>query len=202
MRVLFFLSPGVWQKRDFAQPVGGGVYELEVNVPQEGVYMVFVESQSQGMTFRQLPYLTLETTTAPADRDRKLRKGRRAAQSRSCIQFGATPGKEESSEKEKMNSKNLSSFARRAALMLAAALLVGASGAPSVQAQQRQKPARAESRGGVRALLVPDAPVGQILEARHVPEVQDGLAPRRSDEADATRRADGRTWRTPAKLRT
>jgi DNA-binding beta-propeller fold protein YncE len=61
VRVLFFLAPGVWQKRDFATGVGGGVYELEVNVPREGVYMVFVESQSQGVGFRQLPYLTLQT---------------------------------------------------------------------------------------------------------------------------------------------
>jgi DNA-binding beta-propeller fold protein YncE len=61
VRVLFFLAPGVWQKRDFAAPVGGGVYELEVEVPRDGVYMVFVESQSQGVSFRQLPYLTLQT---------------------------------------------------------------------------------------------------------------------------------------------
>jgi DNA-binding beta-propeller fold protein YncE len=63
VRVLFFLSPGVWQRRDFATPVGGGVYELEVNVPRDGVYMVFVESQSQGVGFRQLPYMTLQTAT-------------------------------------------------------------------------------------------------------------------------------------------
>ncbi|HLM54884.1 MAG TPA: YncE family protein [Pyrinomonadaceae bacterium] len=61
VRVLFFLSPGVWQKRDFAAPAGGGLYELEVEIPQDGVYMVFVESQSQGVGFRQLPYLTLQT---------------------------------------------------------------------------------------------------------------------------------------------
>lgn len=64
VRVLFFLSPGIWQKREMARPVGGGIYELDVNVPQEGVYMVFVESQSQGLQFRHLPYLTLQMTTA------------------------------------------------------------------------------------------------------------------------------------------
>jgi hypothetical protein len=63
VRVLFFLAPGVWQRRDFASHVGGGVYELEVNVPRDGVYMVFVESQSQGVSFRQLPHLTLQTAT-------------------------------------------------------------------------------------------------------------------------------------------
>ena len=64
VRVLFFLTPGVWQKRDLARAVGGGVYELDVNIPREGLYMVFVESQSQGVGFRQLPSLTLQTTTA------------------------------------------------------------------------------------------------------------------------------------------
>jgi YVTN family beta-propeller protein len=61
VRVLFFLAPGIWQTREFAAPAGGGVYELEVKVPQDGVYMVFVESQSQGVNFRQLPFLTLQT---------------------------------------------------------------------------------------------------------------------------------------------
>ena len=64
VRVLFFLTPGIWQKRDFAKPVGEGVYELELNAPQEGVYMIFIESQSQGVSFRQLPYLTLEAKAA------------------------------------------------------------------------------------------------------------------------------------------
>jgi YVTN family beta-propeller protein len=66
VRVLTFLSPGIWQKRDFAQATGSGVYELKINVPQTGVYMVFVESRSRGVAFRQLPYLTLRATEAEA----------------------------------------------------------------------------------------------------------------------------------------
>jgi hypothetical protein len=65
VRVLTFLSPGVWQKRAFARGVGAGVYELNVNVPEAGLYMVFVESHSAGVAFRQLPYLMLRAT-APA----------------------------------------------------------------------------------------------------------------------------------------
>lgn len=61
VRVLTMLTSGVWQKRDFAQPVGDGVYELDLNVPQTGVYFIFVESRSQGVSFRQLPHLTLQT---------------------------------------------------------------------------------------------------------------------------------------------
>ena len=62
VRVLVFLAPGIWQKRDFATEAGGGVYELEVNVPQPGYYTIFVESRSKGVQFRQMPYMTLEAT--------------------------------------------------------------------------------------------------------------------------------------------
>ncbi|HEU4509702.1 MAG TPA: cytochrome D1 domain-containing protein [Pyrinomonadaceae bacterium] len=61
VRVLTLLSSGTWQKRDFARSVGDGVYELDVKVPQTGLYFVFVESRSQGVAFRQLPYLTLQS---------------------------------------------------------------------------------------------------------------------------------------------
>lgn len=66
VRILTFLSPGIWQKRSFAHAAGAGVYELSINVPEEGLYMVFVESRSAGVTFRQLPYLMLRAA-APAD---------------------------------------------------------------------------------------------------------------------------------------
>jgi YVTN family beta-propeller protein len=64
VRVLMFLSPGVWQKRDFAHPVGAGVYELDINAPQTGFYMIFVGSQKLGIGFRDLPYLGLMATDA------------------------------------------------------------------------------------------------------------------------------------------
>ena len=66
VRVLTMLSSGTWQKRDFARSVGDGVYELDLKVPQRGVYFVFVGSSSQGVSFRQLPSLTLQTSSATA----------------------------------------------------------------------------------------------------------------------------------------
>jgi YVTN family beta-propeller protein len=66
LRVLTLLSSGIWQKRDFARSVGDGVYELDIKVPQTGVYFVFVESRSQGVSFRQLPHLTLQTAATTA----------------------------------------------------------------------------------------------------------------------------------------
>jgi hypothetical protein len=62
VRVLTFLSPGVWQRRDIATSVGDGVYELKINVPETGVYMLFVESSSMGVRFIDLPYLMLHAT--------------------------------------------------------------------------------------------------------------------------------------------
>jgi YVTN family beta-propeller protein len=64
--VLVFLSPGMWQQRQIARPVGNGVYEVTVNVPEQGVYLVFVESPSQRVTYRQLPHLNLLAKPAEA----------------------------------------------------------------------------------------------------------------------------------------
>jgi YVTN family beta-propeller protein len=58
--VLVFLSPGIWQQRQRAKAAGDGVYEISVNVPETGVYFVFVESPSQHVQYRQLQYLTLQ----------------------------------------------------------------------------------------------------------------------------------------------
>jgi hypothetical protein len=67
VHVLTFRAPGVWQKRDFAKGTGEGIYELAINVPEPGVYMIFVESKSQAVTFRDLPYHTLHgQPAAPA----------------------------------------------------------------------------------------------------------------------------------------
>jgi len=57
--VLVFLSPGMWQQRQRARAVGDGIYEVSVNVPEAGVYLVFVESPSKRVEYRELPYLML-----------------------------------------------------------------------------------------------------------------------------------------------
>jgi YVTN family beta-propeller protein len=59
LRVLTFMSAGGWQRRDFATSVGNGMYEIKLNVPESGVYMVFFESASMGVRYRDLPYLML-----------------------------------------------------------------------------------------------------------------------------------------------
>ncbi|HEX6185902.1 MAG TPA: YncE family protein [Pyrinomonadaceae bacterium] len=68
VQVLLFLGPGVWQWRDFAQPVGAGTYELDLEVPESGLYTVFVESRSMGVAYRQLEHLTLWAKDADASK--------------------------------------------------------------------------------------------------------------------------------------
>ncbi|HET9530978.1 MAG TPA: cytochrome D1, partial [Blastocatellia bacterium] len=58
--VLTFLSPGVWQKRQWARALGEGVYEIDFVPPQQGVYFIFVECPSLGVRFNQLPYSVLQ----------------------------------------------------------------------------------------------------------------------------------------------
>lgn len=62
VRVLTFLAPGTWQRRDLAKSLGNGMYEINLNVPETGVYMIFVESGSMGVRFRDMPALMLEAT--------------------------------------------------------------------------------------------------------------------------------------------
>ena len=64
VRVLTFLAPGTWQRRDIAKSLGNGEYEVDVNVPRSGVYMVFVESASMGVRYKDLPYLMLQGVEA------------------------------------------------------------------------------------------------------------------------------------------
>ena len=66
VRVLAFLTPGIWQKRDFARPIGDGIYEVELNVPDNGVYMVFVEVPSQRLSYRHFASLTLHAADKPS----------------------------------------------------------------------------------------------------------------------------------------
>ncbi|MGB8508727.1 MAG: hypothetical protein WCD76_10000 [Pyrinomonadaceae bacterium] len=65
VRVLAFLAPGIWQQRQFARSVGGGIYEVSLTPPQPGIYQVFVQSASQFVRFTELPSLTLHAEPVP-----------------------------------------------------------------------------------------------------------------------------------------
>jgi YVTN family beta-propeller protein len=57
--VLTFLSPGIWQQRQWASASSEGVYEIKFVPPQAGVYYVFFECPSLTIQFNQLPRLSL-----------------------------------------------------------------------------------------------------------------------------------------------
>ena len=61
---LVFLAPGIWQQRDWARPVGDGVYEMTFTPPQPGAYYVFFQSPSLKVKFNQLQPATLEVVGA------------------------------------------------------------------------------------------------------------------------------------------
>lgn len=60
VRVLTY--SGAWQRRDIAKSIGGGVYEVNLNVPEAGAYVVFVESLSMRVRFQDLPQMMLDAT--------------------------------------------------------------------------------------------------------------------------------------------
>ncbi len=64
MRVLTFLSPGIWQQRQWASELGGGLYEIHFKPPEAGVYFVFLEVESAGIPFQKSPYLVLTAEAA------------------------------------------------------------------------------------------------------------------------------------------
>jgi YVTN family beta-propeller protein len=70
--VLTFLAPGVWQQRQWAKPVGEGIYESSFAAPQSGIYYVFWQCPSLKARYNQLPNLVLEATDeAPAAKPAK-----------------------------------------------------------------------------------------------------------------------------------
>lgn len=71
--VLVFLPPGTWQMRQIARSLGDGTYEISVNLPETGVYLVFVESPSQRVEYRELPYLMLHAQSASLESEAKKR---------------------------------------------------------------------------------------------------------------------------------
>lgn len=60
VRVLVFLAPGIWQKRETAVEVSEGIYEIEFTPPEPGVYFVYVASLSIGLQLSNSQHIALE----------------------------------------------------------------------------------------------------------------------------------------------
>lgn len=64
VRVLTFLTPGIWQQRHWADELGDGLYRIRFTPPEEGLYYVFIEVASQGLPLQKSPYLVLTAEKA------------------------------------------------------------------------------------------------------------------------------------------
>ena len=64
VRFLAVLAPGIWHKRHGAEPAGDGFYEIDFAPPQSGIYYVYLECLSLGLTFNNPHYLVLQAASA------------------------------------------------------------------------------------------------------------------------------------------
>ncbi|MBA3495457.1 MAG: cytochrome D1 [Gammaproteobacteria bacterium] len=71
MGVLVFLAPGIWQRREWAKPMGHGVYEMSFVPPQPGVYYVFFQCPSLNVKLNQIQTVTLTATKDDSGLDLK-----------------------------------------------------------------------------------------------------------------------------------
>ncbi len=69
VRVLAFLAPGVWQKREIARASSDGIYTLTASVPQPGIYYVFVECPSLGLRLNAQRPVILQAVVAEARKE-------------------------------------------------------------------------------------------------------------------------------------
>lgn len=56
VQVLAFELPGIWQQRQWARDLGGGLYEATQVFPRVGLYNVLLRVESRGARFADLPY--------------------------------------------------------------------------------------------------------------------------------------------------
>jgi YVTN family beta-propeller protein len=66
LRVLTYRGPGLDARRQWARPVGKGVYEIDFAPPREGVYYLFVESASSGLRYNRSGFLVLQVSEPAA----------------------------------------------------------------------------------------------------------------------------------------
>jgi YVTN family beta-propeller protein len=66
VQVLAFLAPGVWHKRQTASHSSDGVYEVHFTFPRAGIYYVYLESRSLGLSLANPQYLILQAVAREA----------------------------------------------------------------------------------------------------------------------------------------
>jgi len=66
LRALIFLAPGIWQHRQAVEPLGEGRFALTFTPPEKGLYYLFFQSASVGMTLQRSPSFVLEAIEVTA----------------------------------------------------------------------------------------------------------------------------------------
>jgi YVTN family beta-propeller protein len=69
VRILAFLAPGVWQRREIAHADGDGTYTLTSSFPKTGVYYVFVEVPSLGLRLNEQRPVILQAIGADVPKE-------------------------------------------------------------------------------------------------------------------------------------
>jgi YVTN family beta-propeller protein len=71
VQVVVFEPPGIWQQRQWAKDVGGGVYEITQTFPREGVYHVMLRVASRGVAYADLPFTAVPIVADAKAEDKK-----------------------------------------------------------------------------------------------------------------------------------
>jgi hypothetical protein len=78
VQVLVFEPPGIWQQRQWAKDVGGGVYEVTQTFPRAGLYHVMLRVTSRGVDYRDIPFTAVSIVdSAPDAQDKKIADDKR-----------------------------------------------------------------------------------------------------------------------------
>ena len=64
VQVMAMRSPGAWHRRQWAEDLGGGVYEATFEMPEPGVYYAFVGCESKGLGLQQSRYLVMHVAAS------------------------------------------------------------------------------------------------------------------------------------------
>lgn len=62
IQVLVFEPPGIWQQRQWAKDLGGGLYEVTQTFPHASMFSVMFNVASRGVTYRDLPATSVAVT--------------------------------------------------------------------------------------------------------------------------------------------
>ena len=67
VQVLVFQPPGIWQQRQWAKHLGGGVYEVTQTFPHSSMFSVMYSIASRGISYRDLPATNVAVTEGSKD---------------------------------------------------------------------------------------------------------------------------------------